>query len=158
MIGDIADRSPGANKHDILNAVGSDSRVGKKYAVFLLQPMCYNSTRLYDSWSHRYLRPGYGFGGPCFPRDNRALGGYAKMVGVQPLLPEATDLYNKLHTSSRAVKSTSNLLSTETSMCSLASATRTLALSTSLKRARSLSLHRHSRVPASALSCATATF
>jgi UDP-glucose 6-dehydrogenase len=44
------------------------------------------------------LRPGYGFGGPCFPRDNRALGGYAKMVGVQPLLPEATDLYNKLHT------------------------------------------------------------
>jgi len=75
MIGDIADRSPGANKHDILNAVGSDSRVGKKY-----------------------LRPGYGFGGPCFPRDNRALGGYAKMVGVQPLLPEATDLYNKLHT------------------------------------------------------------
>ena len=34
MIGDIADRSPGANKHDILNAVGSDSRVGKKCAVF----------------------------------------------------------------------------------------------------------------------------
>ncbi len=33
MIGDIADRSPGANKHDILNAVGSDSRVGKKYEL-----------------------------------------------------------------------------------------------------------------------------
>ena len=46
----------------------------------------------------RYLRPGYGFGGPCFPRDNRALGGYAKLVGVNPLLPEATDEYNKLHT------------------------------------------------------------
>ena len=98
MIGDIADRSPGANKHDILNAVGSDSRVGKKYAVFSLLPICCNSTRRYDSWPHRYLRPGYGFGGPCFPRDNRALGGYAKMVGVQPLLPEATDQYNKLHT------------------------------------------------------------
>ena len=30
MIGDIADRTPGASKLDILNAVGSDSRVGKK--------------------------------------------------------------------------------------------------------------------------------
>ena len=46
----------------------------------------------------KYLRPGYGFGGPCFPRNNRALGGYAKLVGVNPLLPEATDDYNKLHT------------------------------------------------------------
>jgi len=75
MIGDIADRTPNANKYDILNAVGSDGRVGKKY-----------------------LMPGYGFGGPCFPRDNRALGGYAKMVGVEPILPIATDEYNKLHT------------------------------------------------------------
>jgi len=74
MIGDIADATPGANKHDILNAVGSDSRVGKKY-----------------------LRPGYGFGGPCFPRDNRALGGYANIVGITPLLPVATDEYNKFH-------------------------------------------------------------
>ena len=32
MIGDIADRTPGASKLDILNAVGSDSRVGKKCA------------------------------------------------------------------------------------------------------------------------------
>merc|ERR1711871_1641093 len=61
--------------NEVLNAVGKDSRVGLKY-----------------------LRPGYGFGGPCFPRDNRALGGYAKSVGVQPLLPIATDEYNKLHT------------------------------------------------------------
>jgi len=75
MIGDIADNTPGADKNEVLNAVGKDSRVGLKY-----------------------LRPGYGFGGPCFPRDNRALGGYAKSVGVQPLLPIATDEYNKLHT------------------------------------------------------------
>jgi len=45
MIGDIADNTPGADKLDILNAVGADSRIGLK---------C--------------LRPGYGFGGPCFPR------------------------------------------------------------------------------------------
>jgi len=75
MIGDIADRTPGADKNEVLGAVGKDSRVGSKY-----------------------LRPGYGFGGPCFPRDNRALGGYAKSIGVQPLLPIATDDYNKMHT------------------------------------------------------------
>eukprot|EP00339_Tiarina_fusa_P028783 CAMPEP_0117050450 /NCGR_PEP_ID=MMETSP0472-20121206/34827_1 /TAXON_ID=693140 ORGANISM="Tiarina fusus, Strain LIS" /NCGR_SAMPLE_ID=MMETSP0472 /ASSEMBLY_ACC=CAM_ASM_000603 /LENGTH=125 /DNA_ID=CAMNT_0004764225 /DNA_START=18 /DNA_END=392 /DNA_ORIENTATION=+ len=75
MIGDIADATPGADKNDILSAVGADTRVGTKY-----------------------LRPGYGFGGPCFPRDNRALGGYAEMIGVEPMLPRATDSYNKYHT------------------------------------------------------------
>jgi UDPglucose 6-dehydrogenase len=75
MIGDVADSSPGANKHDILNAIGTDSRIGKKY-----------------------LKPGYGFGGPCFPRDNRALGTYIESVGIEPLIPKATDKSNKLHT------------------------------------------------------------
>ena len=42
MIGDIADRSPGANKHDILNAVGSDSRVGKKCVCFRYLRICWN--------------------------------------------------------------------------------------------------------------------
>merc|ERR1711959_450488 len=75
MVGDIADRTPGAEKNEILAAVGADSRIGTK---------C--------------LRPGYGFGGPCFPRDNRALGGYAKSIGIEPLIPIATDQYNNLHT------------------------------------------------------------
>lgn len=75
MIGDLADVSPGANKFDILKAIGSDSRIG-----------------------HKYLKPGYGFGGPCFPRDNRALGGYIKKMGIDPLIPEATDKSNRLHT------------------------------------------------------------
>jgi nucleotide sugar dehydrogenase len=75
LIGDIADRTPGACKIDITNAIGKDSRVGNKY-----------------------LRPGYGYGGPCFPRDNRALGGYGEMVGVDALLFKATDAYNKYHT------------------------------------------------------------
>jgi len=74
MIADIADKSIGANKFDILNAVGHDSRVGTK---------C--------------LKPGYGFGGPCFPRDNRALYWYAKSVGVDALLSTSTDQYNKIH-------------------------------------------------------------
>ena len=75
MIGDVADSSNGANKFDILRAVGSDSRIGSKY-----------------------LKPGYGFGGPCFPRDNRALGSYIKSVGIEPLIPLSTDESNKKHT------------------------------------------------------------
>ena len=74
MIGDIADRTPNANKYDILKAVGCDSRIGCKCLI-----------------------PGYSYGGPCFPRDNRALGYYANSIGINPLLPEATDQINNLH-------------------------------------------------------------
>ncbi len=74
MIGDIADKTPGANKYAILAAIGGDSRIGR---------LC--------------LKPGYGFGGPCFPRDNRALGNYAQKVGIEPLIPQATDNTNTLH-------------------------------------------------------------
>jgi UDPglucose 6-dehydrogenase len=54
--------------------VGQDSRVGSKCIL-----------------------PGYGFGGPCFPRDNRALGNYAKSIGVNPIIPLATDESNIYH-------------------------------------------------------------
>ncbi|MCL5875964.1 MAG: nucleotide sugar dehydrogenase [Candidatus Dependentiae bacterium] len=74
MVGDIADSTKGADKYAILNAVGHDSRIGSKY-----------------------LKPGYGFGGPCFPRDNRALGIYAEKIGIEPLIPYATDIANKSH-------------------------------------------------------------
>jgi nucleotide sugar dehydrogenase len=75
MIGDIADQTPHADKFAILQAVGNDKRIGSLY-----------------------LKPGYGFGGPCFPRDNRALGSYAQEVGIEPIIPNATDTANKLHT------------------------------------------------------------
>ena len=74
MIGDFADKTKGANKFDILTAVGSDRRIGSKY-----------------------ISPGYGFGGPCFPRDNRALGKCIEKMGIEPLIPMATDKSNKLH-------------------------------------------------------------
>lgn len=73
-IGDIAACTPGADAEAILAAVGADSRVGAK---------C--------------LKPGYGFGGPCFPRDNTALGHYAASVGREPLLSRATDAANEAH-------------------------------------------------------------
>ena len=74
MIGDTANRTPNADAEAILQAVGSDSRIGLKY-----------------------IRPGYGFGGPCFPRDNRALGNYIRSVGLEPLIPSSTDESNKQH-------------------------------------------------------------
>ena len=73
-IADVADRTPGADKLAILEAIGADSRVGG-----------------------RCLMPGYGFGGPCFPRDNRAFGLYARSVGAPAMLGEATDAANKQH-------------------------------------------------------------
>jgi nucleotide sugar dehydrogenase len=75
MIGDIADSTPNANKYDILNAIGYDERIGSKCLI-----------------------PGYSYGGPCFPRDNRALGYYSESIGISPLLPIATDGSNNLHT------------------------------------------------------------
>lgn len=72
-IGDLAVKN-GANPTKILQAIGADSRIGEKY-----------------------LQYGYGFGGPCFPRDNRALNLFAQQSGYQMLIGEATDNINKQH-------------------------------------------------------------
>jgi len=74
MVGDIADATPGANKYDICRALGMDASIGA---------VC--------------MRPGYGYGGPCYPRDNRALGVYAASVGIKATICQATDEYNELH-------------------------------------------------------------
>ena len=58
----------------VLNAIGSDSRVGNKYLGF-----------------------GFGFGGPCFPRDNRAFAAYAQQVGVEYDIGTTTDNFNNSH-------------------------------------------------------------
>ena len=79
MVGDIADRTPDADKDAILRALGADRRVG-----------------------HACLKAGYGFGGPCFPRDNRALGTYARRRGVEPTICDATDEYNRRHAEAMA--------------------------------------------------------
>jgi UDPglucose 6-dehydrogenase len=72
-IGDLALKS-GADYEKILKAVGADSRIGGKY-----------------------LNYGFGFGGPCFPRDNRALDAFAKVQDYPLLISEATDEVNKIH-------------------------------------------------------------
>ena len=58
----------------VLNAIGSDSRIGTKYLGF-----------------------GFGFGGPWFPRDNRAFAAYAQAVGVNHAIGETTDNFNNEH-------------------------------------------------------------
>lgn len=58
----------------VLQAIGDDSRIGNKYLKF-----------------------GYGFGGPCLPRDNRAFASFASKVGVKYNLGETTDNFNQEH-------------------------------------------------------------
>lgn len=73
MVGDIVTKS-GGNPDVVLSAIGSDSRIGQ-----------------------RYLKYGFGYGGPCFPRDNRALGIYAEDINMPALIGNATDRSNDLH-------------------------------------------------------------
>ena len=73
MIGDIANRL-GCDANKVLKAIGTDSRIGNKY-----------------------LKPGFGFGGPCFPRDNRALAKCGEEVGVDAVISKATDEMNGKH-------------------------------------------------------------
>ncbi len=56
----------------VLDAIGGDSRIGRKY-----------------------FRYGTSYGGPCFPRDNRALASHLKNKGIDPAIPIATDEVNK---------------------------------------------------------------
>tara|TARA_B100001093_G_C26848153_1_gene1023831 strand:+ start:2778 stop:3887 length:1110 start_codon:yes stop_codon:yes gene_type:complete len=74
FIGEIADSTKNADKFEILNAVGLDSRVGNK---------C--------------LKPGWGYGGVCFPRDNQVLIDYANKLNIPSIIPKATHDFNEYH-------------------------------------------------------------
>jgi len=75
MMGDIMTKAGIKGEIDmVLSAIGGDTRVGKKY-----------------------MKYGFGFGGPCLPRDNRALGHYAKNLGMELNLPLTVDSFNKEH-------------------------------------------------------------
>ena len=73
MISDVCD-SIGADKYRVLDSIGSDSRIGNKY-----------------------FRPGYSFGGPCFPRDTRALALFVDQNNINNELLLSTTKYNNLH-------------------------------------------------------------
>ena len=76
MLGEVLIRS--GLREDVdraLAAVGADSRVGGKY-----------------------MRYGFGYGGPCLPRDNRAFAHYANRMGLDFPLGTIVDEFNQDHT------------------------------------------------------------
>lgn len=75
MLARICEQLPGADVDVVADALGLDSRIGR-----------------------RYLTGAIAYGGPCFPRDNVALGSLARALGVPAILAEATDRANREET------------------------------------------------------------
>jgi UDPglucose 6-dehydrogenase len=73
MLADVCERIPGGDVDVVCGALGLDHRIGR-----------------------RYLTGALGYGGPCFPRDNVALGFVARALGTRADLAEATDKANRL--------------------------------------------------------------
>jgi UDPglucose 6-dehydrogenase len=72
MLADMCERLPGGDVDVVTSALGLDSRIGRKYLTGAL-----------------------GYGGPCFPRDNVALGFLARALDTEATLAEATDRMNR---------------------------------------------------------------
>ncbi len=71
-LSEVCERVKGADAHIVSEALGMDSRVGSKY-----------------------IRPGLGYGGPCFPRDNQAFACFARMMETEAKLAEKVDEVNR---------------------------------------------------------------
>jgi UDPglucose 6-dehydrogenase len=74
-LADMCERLPGADVDAVTDALGLDTRIGGKY-----------------------LRGAIAFGGPCFPRDNKAFAELARELGTEAPLAEATDAVNDTQT------------------------------------------------------------
>lgn len=74
MLMQIADKLGGVDVDIITDAIGLDSRIGRKY-----------------------LRGGTSFGGPCFPRDTRAMSTLLSNLDLSTAIPEATSSLNDKH-------------------------------------------------------------
>jgi UDPglucose 6-dehydrogenase len=72
MLADICERIPGGDIDVVSDAIGTDSRIGRKY-----------------------LSGGLGFGGPCFPRDNTALAFLGEKLDAEISILRNNDAYNK---------------------------------------------------------------
>jgi UDPglucose 6-dehydrogenase len=72
MMADLCQRIPGGDVDIVSNALGMDTRIGRKYLTGAL-----------------------GYGGPCFPRDNLALGFIARALESEAPLAETTDRMNR---------------------------------------------------------------
>lgn len=72
---DICKKIPDGDIDALTTFLGDDSRIGK-----------------------RFFKGGLGFGGECFPRDNRAFIAFADGINMTSPIQEATDKVNKNHT------------------------------------------------------------
>jgi UDPglucose 6-dehydrogenase len=72
MLAEICEKLPNGDVDVVTNALGLDSRIGRKY-----------------------LTGSIGYGGPCFPRDNVALTYIAKQLGVDADIASTTDSMNR---------------------------------------------------------------
>ena len=72
MLADLCERIPGGDVDVVSDAIGMDKRIGR-----------------------RYLTGGFGYGGPCFPRDNVALNFIGKFLGASTQLLEVNDDFNR---------------------------------------------------------------
>ncbi len=86
MLSDMCERLPGGDIDIVSDALGMDTRIGRKY-----------------------LTGGFGFGGPCFPRDNVALAFIGEQLGVDCSIPRANHHFNQ-QISRRAVQKLENIL------------------------------------------------
>jgi UDPglucose 6-dehydrogenase len=72
MLAEFCENLPGGDVDAVSDAIGLDKRIGRKY-----------------------LTGGFGFGGPCFPRDNVALNFVGNHIGVNSTILETNDQYNR---------------------------------------------------------------
>lgn len=86
-LANICEKVAGADIDDITGALGADKRIGPYY-----------------------LKGGPSYGGPCFPRDNRAFAAFAQVYGTKAMLATATDAVNRAltkHLAQRVIQSAS---------------------------------------------------
>jgi len=79
MLARLCEKLPGADVNAVTDALGLDTRIGAKY-----------------------LKGAVSYGGPCFPRDNRAFAALAARNGAPADLAEATDRFNRAQISAIA--------------------------------------------------------
>lgn len=72
MLAELAETVPGGDVDVVTRTLGLDRRVGRSY-----------------------LKGALGYGGPCFPRDNRALGAVLEERKISKAIPDAADEINE---------------------------------------------------------------
>ena len=85
-LGELCEKLPNANANTITSILGLDHRINAGF-----------------------LKAGLGYGGPCFPRDNKAFTFLAKQLVCQSWLAEATDKVNAIQVD-RIIEKVKNIL------------------------------------------------